>query len=217
MSKIKVKAFYIPSSIDPTARFFKIMGWLVVFAAIVFLDVQLKLKTGIGPLLSFFGFGLFLYKAFTISTDGKTLERAAIKSALEDAAFGPVERVSIVSCKSAIGIGEGFLLILEKGKIAAIPFDAIRDCWWELPGYEQHTVYGTGAGAIAASFQANAANSVARAHAYKNSGFFFKVQSIDYPLWQFHTTDQRLLRQWEEIIQQAFERHASSSAKDTAA
>lgn len=109
----------------------------------------------------------------------------------------------------AIGLGRGYLFILEGGFLGAIPLEAIREWEASLESYQQGHVVGF---APAASLQLGVLNSNARHQAEQASGLFVRVADVSNPVWHFQSADEALLQQWHEILMQAFEMDQARSA-----
>jgi hypothetical protein len=124
-------------------------------------------------------------------------------AAIKKAADAPFERHTYLDRDSSLTLTKDKLLVVQKRTLAVIPLTSIRKAWWEIPGYETVSVYGF---AAVAGFQAGLANNIAKAEAAEQSGFFFEVADVRNPLWFFHCTDIAILRQWNEILRQAFEK-----------
>jgi hypothetical protein len=137
----------------------------------------------------------------------KTARRAQIE-AIKKAAPDPIEKYTYNGWKWGLAIAKDTVLVVHKGTLGVIPLSAIRKAWWDIPGYDVVTVFGAGA---MGGLQAGAMNSAAKAEAKERSGFWFAVADTRNPLWFFHCTDAQMLRQWNEVLTQAFERAGLSS------
>lgn len=108
---------------------------------------------------------------------------------------------------SGIAYHDKNIYAMQRGKAVKIPLRLVRSWQTTVKGYEQLHVAGGGitTGTITAHTQANLANKTARNAARRASGLFLEVADINYPSWQFCTTNTKVLQRWHEILTQASE------------
>jgi hypothetical protein len=138
----------------------------------------------------------------------KKVARASQNEAITKAASGPIEKYSYNGRKWGLAIAKDTVFVVHAGMLGIIPLTAIRDAWWDVPGHDVVRVYGTN---VMAAAQAGFVNQAAKARAKERSGFYFAVADANNPHWFFHSADVRLLRQWNEVLTQAFERAGLAS------
>ncbi|WP_262029748.1 hypothetical protein [Microvirga sp. Mcv34] len=173
----------------------EIAYWLGLYSLFPF---SLNMVPQYLPLLAVFFIGYKLLRKRANRIDQETQLAAMAK-----AASSPVQLHSFISRKSGIAIAGNTLLIVREGKLGAIPLEAIRKAWWDIPGRDVVSAYGA---SPVVAWQVGMANKIAKEEADANSGFYFEVSDIANPLWFFHCTDASILRRWNEVIKQAFER-----------
>lgn len=109
------------------------------------------------------------------------------------------------ACGTGMAYDGRYIYVLDDGEIARIPWSCVRSWQWSIEGHNTIELFTQGvpmALGTSMQIQANNANMTASAAAYRDSGFFVTVADVDKPVWQFRTTDEKVLRRWGEIFAQ---------------
>lgn len=130
--------------------------------------------------------------------------RAIIRSAIERVNGAKPHYIDIADQFSAIAIGDDKLFVVDRGLLGIIPFEQVYEWESEVVTASKEVVYGIGPAAMAAQFGAGNRNNAAARQAANASGLFINVRDVDFPVWQFKTSNAGLLRRWHEILRQTF-------------
>ena len=115
-----------------------------------------------------------------------------------DTDLGLVSR-GIVS-GSGIAYSDGRLYILDAGLAAEIPWSCVRNWRWKIAGRAGGFAMGRSAVEVNMELAKQSADAAMRQHL--ESGFTIAVSNIDKPEWRFMTTNEVVLKRWEEILTQ---------------
>lgn len=103
-----------------------------------------------------------------------------------------------------------FLYVLDHGTGARIPLSMVREWRWTAnrAGTTGWAAAGNQVDVALAREQAAVQDVANRWRAEAGNGLFLSVRDVDRPTWQFQTSDEGVLRRWEELLRQAFEGQA---------
>jgi hypothetical protein len=92
--------------------------------------------------------------------------------------------------------------LMTRGKVYSVPYSQVRTWEWKIRTPETIEVHGVGMQATAAQASANDSNINAAVRAFMQSGFFIQIADENNPMLQFHSSDESVLRKWQEIFNQ---------------
>jgi hypothetical protein len=92
--------------------------------------------------------------------------------------------------------------LMTRGKVYSVPYSQVRTWEWKIRTPETVEVHGAGMQATAAQASANDSNINAAVRAFMQSGFFIQIADENNPVLQFHSSDEAVLRRWQEIFNQ---------------
>jgi len=110
-------------------------------------------------------------------------------------------------CGTGLAYANQCFYIMDHGLCAKLTIEDIRSWKWVIAGTSgiNMLVGGGGMEAVANASVASMQQSSAKFAAWVESGFFISVADIDKPVWQFMTTDEKVLTKWMEIFEQVQE------------
>lgn len=105
-----------------------------------------------------------------------------------------------------------FIYVLNRGVGARIPLPMVREWRWAAgqAGTTGWFAVGNQLDVLQARQQALDHDARNRWRVEAGNGLFLSVRDIDRPTWQFQSSDERTLRRWAEILEQAFEERTAS-------
>lgn len=92
--------------------------------------------------------------------------------------------------------------LMTRGKVYSVPYSQVRTWEWKIRTPETVEVHGAGMQATAAQASANNSNINAAVRAFMQSGFFIHIADENNPMLQFHSSDESVMRKWQEIFNQ---------------
>ena len=211
ITKVTIPACFAISLYLNPPEFYYFFDWLLFFIEQSLTFSLIALTSILIPFAFLWAFGLRIF--LNIRTAKKILNKMEpIWTSGFKQHTGVTDRISVEgyfednkALVDGIAYKDKVVHLMTRGKVFSIPFSLIRQWEWKIRTAETLEVHGAGIQATVAQASVNDSNVNAAVKAFMQSGFFIQIADENYPVLQFHSYDEAVLRKWHEIFTQISE------------